>query len=90
MGRAADEPALKSTCTQLVISLYQIDSKLIDEGVRKLDFSKKTHLKKIIIELENTKDKGLVNQNQNLVSGVGRPTSPDASFRDTQQSFTSL
>lgn len=61
--------------------------------MQQLDFTKKTHLKKIIIELENSTQKGLINQNQNLVSGVNsgkRPGSPDASFRDTQQSFTSL
>jgi len=75
-----------------VVSLHQIDAKLLDAGVSNLDFTKKTHIKKMLIELENSNQKGLVTQNQNLVSGVAgsRQGSPDASFRDTQQSFTSL
>lgn len=61
MQRFSEEPVLKSTCTQLVVSLHQIDAKLLDEAVSKLDFTKKTHLKKICIELEQTSQKGLVN-----------------------------
>jgi hypothetical protein len=40
------------------VSLFQIDAKLLDQGVQQLDFTKKTHLKKIIIELENSSQKG--------------------------------
>jgi len=32
----------------------------LDQGVNNLDFTKKTHLKKMLIELENSNQKGLV------------------------------
>ena len=33
MQKSTDEPALRSSCNQLVISLHQIDPKLLDQGV---------------------------------------------------------
>ena len=89
MTKSVNEPVLKSTCVQLTTTLYQIDMKVLENAVNALDFTKKAQIKKLTIELENSKQKGLVSQNQNLVSGP-RGGSPDASFRDTQQSFTSL
>lgn len=86
-----DEPQLKSVCTQLVLSLYQIDSKLLEAGVSKLDFTRKTPMRKITIEFENTQSKGRgVQVTDHFVAGVGeKPRSPLASLRDTQQSFMS-
>lgn len=89
MTKSVNEPVLKSTCVQLATILYQIDTKLLENAVNALDFTKKTQIKKLLIELENSNQKGLVSQNKNLVVGT-RGSSPDASFRDTQQSFTSL
>lgn len=37
----------------MITSLHQVDAKLLEQGVNALDFTKKTHLKKIIIELES-------------------------------------
>lgn len=48
-----EEQQLKSICTQIIVSLYQIDSSLLDQGVNKLDFTKKTPLRKVMIEYEN-------------------------------------
>lgn len=53
---------LKSACTAIVISLYQIDSKQLDTGISKLDLMRKTPLKKIIIEFENVTRKGQATQ----------------------------
>ena len=52
------EPMLKSTCTAIVVSLCQIDAKLLDAGVTKLDFTKKTPIRKVMIEFENQQNKG--------------------------------
>ena len=97
------EPALKSTCTSIVTSLCQIDAKLLEQGVAKLDFTKKTPIRKVMIEYENQNMKGgSINmmaandlsynlQGAALVADSGeRENSPDHSMRDTQQSFTSL
>ena len=42
------------------MNLHQIDSKLLESGVSLLDFTKKTHIKKVIIKLENASNKGFV------------------------------
>lgn len=60
MSKSVEEPTLRSTCQGLVVSLHQIDAKLLDQGVSNLDFTKKTHIKKMLIELENSNQKGLV------------------------------
>ena len=51
------EPALRSICTQIIVSLYNIDSELLDQGVNKLDFTKKTPIRKVMIEHENLSQK---------------------------------
>ena len=48
-----EEPAIKSICTQIIISLYNIDNQLLEQGVNKLDFTKKTPIRKVMIEHEN-------------------------------------
>ena len=59
MNTFADrEPLLKTTCTQIIVSLCQIDVKLLEAGVAKLDFTKKTPIRKIMIEFENQAQKG--------------------------------
>ena len=42
----------------MITSLYQIDRDLLEVGIAKLDLSKKTPLKKVIIEYENLTKKG--------------------------------
>jgi hypothetical protein len=96
MSFCQEEPLIKNACGQIIISLYQIDPKLLDAGVSKLEVSKKSHIRKVMIEFENqqAKTKGL----QVSVQGSGasgmlggeRLSSPNQSFRDTQQSFTSV
>jgi|LauGreDrversion4_2_1035121.scaffolds.fasta_scaffold21144_6 hypothetical protein len=51
MAKSTDEPVLKTTCTQTIVTLYSVDSKILEERVNALDFTKKANIKKIIIEL---------------------------------------
>ena len=97
MNAYADkEPLLKTTCSSIIVSLCQIDSKVLEAGVAKLDFTKKTPIRKIMIEFENQAQKGgnlqvLTGNEQALVADAGgSDRSPEQSMRDTQQSFTSL
>jgi len=62
MNKRTESQVLKSACTAIVISLYQIDSKQLDTGISKLDLMRKTPLKKIIIEFENVTRKGQATQ----------------------------
>ena len=48
-----DEPAIKSICTQIIVNLFNIDMELLEQGVNKLDFTKKTPIRKVMIEHEN-------------------------------------
>ena len=53
-----DSQPLKSACTALIISLHQIDAKLLEQGISKLDLARKTPLKKVVIEFENVSKRG--------------------------------
>lgn len=53
-----DSQALKSACTAIIIGLHQIDSKLLEAGISKLDLTRKTPLKKVVIEFENVSKRG--------------------------------
>lgn len=57
MSQVDDEPAIKSICTQIIINLYNVDSSLLETGVNKLDFTKKTPIRKVMIEHENLTSK---------------------------------
>ena len=57
MSPPDEEPAIKSICTQIIISLHNIDSQLLEQGVNKLDFTKKTPIRKVMIEHENLSQK---------------------------------
>ena len=48
-----EEPTIKSICTQIIVSLFNIDNELLEQGVNKLDFTKKTPIRKVMIEHEN-------------------------------------
>jgi len=37
----------------MIINLHQIDPKLLEAGVAKLDFTKKTPIRKVMIEYDN-------------------------------------
>jgi hypothetical protein len=53
-----DVPSLRSSCSSIVLSLYQIDAKLLDAGIGKLDLLRKTPMKKLFIETETNQRKG--------------------------------
>ena len=57
MSPPEEEPTLKSICTQIIVSLYNLDSELLDQGVNRLDFTKKTPIRKVMIEHENLTQK---------------------------------
>lgn len=61
MGFCQDEVLIKNGCSTIITTLYQIDAKLLDQGVSKLEVSKKSHIRKVMIEFENLnqKTKGL-------------------------------
>lgn len=48
-----EDLAIKSICTQIIITLFNIDTHLLEQGVNKLDFTKKTPIRKVMIEHEN-------------------------------------
>jgi len=89
MAFCQEEPLLKTSCSQIIISLYQIDQKLLDSSVSKLEVAKKSHIRKVMIEFENLhqKTKGLQQINMqggnNTLLGSERMSSPNQSFRDT-------
>jgi hypothetical protein len=37
----------------MIVSLQKIDSKLLEQAIQKMDFTRKTPLRKAMIELEN-------------------------------------
>ena len=106
MSPPEEEPTLKSICTQIIVSLYNLDSELLDQGVNRLDFTKKTPIRKVMIEHENltqkhknlqviTNNKEILSQagpahGPNFIADAARDGSPAQSLRDTQQSFTSF
>ena len=106
MGKIDEEPAIKSICTQIIINLHNIDNDLLESGVNKLDFTKKTPIRKVMIEHENTslkhKDLQVITNTTNLThlgpthgpnfvaNAADRIGSPQQSMRDTQQSFMSF
>lgn len=71
MAKCGDEPLLKTTCNQMIVSLYQIDAKMLEERVQALDFTKKANIKKVMIELQNSVQRGqhLITQPVNLIGG---------------------
>ena len=102
-----EEPTIKSICTQIIVSLYSIDNELLEQGVNKLDFTKKTPIRKVMIEHENMTSKhknlqvntiakeSLTHQGPThgpnfIADAADRDGSPQASLRDTQQSFASF
>ena len=52
-----EEPAIKSICTQIIMTLHHVDSQLLEQSVNKLDFTKKTPIRKVMIEQENLQSK---------------------------------
>lgn len=91
LAKCSEQSVLKTVSTQLIVTLFSIDQKLLEERVQSLDFTKKANIKKIIIELQNSQDRGnqlLFTSSQTLIGGE-RQNSPEQSFRDTQQSFLS-
>ena len=102
-----EEPTIKSICTQIIVSLYNIDHDLLEQGVNKLDFTKKTPIRKVMIEHENLSQKhknlqvittpketlthqGPTHGPNFIANAADRDGSPQASLRDTQQSFASF
>ena len=69
--------------------MCQIDAKVLEACVAKLDFTKKTPIRKIMIEFENQAQKGgnlqvLTGNEQALVADAGgSDRSPEQSMRDT-------
>jgi hypothetical protein len=100
MNHASEDASLKTMCTQIIISLKQIDPELLEQGVGKLDFKRKTPVRKVMIEYENQQVKGKNFQvitafdkvggggstaPPNFIANSGeRQSSPEQSFRDTQ------
>jgi len=94
-----EEPTIKSICTQIIVSLMNIDNQLLDQGVNKLDFTKKTPIRKVMIEHENLtakhKDlhvvthadsmthKGATHGPNFVATADDRDGSPKQSLRDT-------
>ena len=102
-----EEPTIKTICTQIIVSLYNIDHDLLEQGVNKLDFTKKTPIRKVMIEHENLSQKhknlqvittaketlthqGPTHGPNFIANAADRDGSPQASLRDTQQSFASF
>ena len=80
MNAYADkEPLLKTTCSSIIVSLYQIDAKVLEAGVAKLDFTKKTPIRKIMIEFENQAQKG---GNLQVITGNEQALVADAANSD--------
>ena len=53
-AQEGEEVAVKNLCSQIVINLYSVDYKLLDNSVGKLsDLNRKTPLRKAIIEHES-------------------------------------
>ena len=50
---AQEDQAIKNVCISLVVNLQKIDGKLLEQTISKLDFSKKTQIRKAMIELEH-------------------------------------
>ena len=99
MSAQEEEPAIKSICTQIIITLYNTDAQLLEQSVGKLDFTRKTPIRKVMIEHENLASKhknlqvingnesgsGDANQPRLVANATGeREGSPNQSLRDTQ------
>lgn len=54
MSSLEEEPAIKSICTQIIVNNYNTDIELLEATVNKLDFTKKTPIRKVMIEHENS------------------------------------
>lgn len=50
---AQEDQSIKNLCVQLIVSLQKIDSKLLEQAIQKMDFTRKTPLRKAMIELEH-------------------------------------
>ncbi len=50
---AQDDQSIKNLCVQLIMNLQKIDAKLLETAIAKLDFTRKTPLRKAMIELDN-------------------------------------
>jgi hypothetical protein len=50
---AQEDQAIKNLCIQLIVSLQKIDQKILEQAIQKLDFTRKTPLRKAMIELEH-------------------------------------
>jgi len=61
-----EEVMVKQVCTQLLHNLYSIDYKLLDSAVNKLSITRKTPIRKCIIEHETQQkqNKMLINVNE--------------------------
>ena len=58
-GGEGEDVAVKNLCSQIVINLYAVDYKLLDNSVGKLsDLNRKTPLRKAIIEHESQQKQG--------------------------------
>ncbi len=58
LARCGEEAMIKTVTTQTIVTLYSIDAKLLEERVQALDFTKKANIKKIMIELQNSQQRG--------------------------------
>ena len=67
MPKIEEEPAIKSICTQIIVSLHNIDHELLESGVNKLDFTKKAPIRKFMIEHENLSQK---NKNLQVITNT--------------------
>ena len=81
MSPPEEEPTLKSICTQIIVSLYNLDSELLDQGVNRLDFTKKTPIRKVMIEHENLTQKHknlqVITSNKEILSEAGPANGPN-------------
>ena len=79
---------VKQVCTQLLHNLYSIDYKLLDSAVNKLSITRKTPIRKCIIEHETQQkqNKMLINVNEPVPI---LPTAEEQQMRDTGMSFAS-
>ena len=53
-----EDQAMKKVCIEIVNCLYAIDYKLLDVNIQKLNLTRKTPLRKVVIEFENSSKSG--------------------------------
>jgi len=58
MSGAAEEPAIRSTCQQIIASLQGIDSKLLEAAVSRMEVGKRNPIRKTMIEHEQLQRQG--------------------------------